>query len=313
MMQHTKRWQNRVTTGRSTLPVAIVIAVACWLLGTTTWSQHAWLPASIGLLGYGLMGYFLILLNNAYAIIRMRASMQTAFFFLFVATCPFIYTLYEGEVAAAAFLGTLFFLFRGYQSVAPEADLFYAFACLGLGSLWIPWLLWMVPWLWIGAYNFRALSLRSFMASCVGLAFPYWCGVGYVVWSGDATFYTRILAELTTFQPLCSGFAGWEIATLVYLLILYVVSTAHCLLVGYEDKMRTRSYLHFLILVTLYIFLAIGLQPIWGVKLLPLLFMLVSMLAGHLFVLTHSRSSNLFFIATWVGLLLLYIGNVWKN
>ena len=37
---------------------------------------------------YSVIGYFLIGLNNAFAIIRMRASVQTAIYFLLISVCP---------------------------------------------------------------------------------------------------------------------------------------------------------------------------------------------------------------------------------
>ena len=40
-----------------------------------------------------------------------------------------------------------------------------------------------------------------------------------------------------------------------------MVSSSHCLIAGYEDKIRTRSYLHFLIFLNFCIFVYIGLQP----------------------------------------------------
>lgn len=43
----------------------------------------------------------------------------------------------------------------------------------------------------------------------------------------------------------------WELATLGYLFVLFIVSAAHCVVAGFEDKIRTRAYLQFLIDVTL--------------------------------------------------------------
>ena len=96
-----------------------------------------------------------------------------------------------------------------------------------------------------------------------------------------------------------------------YLLVLFIVSAAHCLIAGYEDKIRTRSYLHFLILLNFCIFVYIGLQPVLSVHLMSFLLIGVSILAGHLFVLTNSRSSNIFFICAFIGLFILLGFNIW--
>ena len=117
--------------------------------------------------------------------------------------------------------------------------------------------------------------------------------------------------ELVTFAPIRFDYQPWELATLGYLLVLFIVSAAHCLIAGYEDKIRTRSYLHFLILLNFCIFVYIGLQPALSVHLMSFLLIGVSILAGHLFVLTNSRSSNIFFICAFIGLFILLGFNIW--
>ena len=106
--------------------------------------------------------------------------------------------------------------------------------------------------------------------------------------------------ELVHFQPVNPGkdLQLWELVTLGYLFILFIVSAAHCIVSGFEDKIRTRSYLHFLIFINFCIFLFIFLQPAHCMDLLSLLLIGVSILVGHLFVLTNSKAANLFFIGS---------------
>ena len=103
----------------------------------------------------------------------------------------------------------------------------------------------------------------------------------------------------------------WELATLGYLFVLFIVSAAHCVVAGFEDKIRTRAYLQFLIDLTLFLFILIALQPSQCSNLLPLLMISSSILIGHLFVLTNSKTSNVFFIVSLVCLILLFGFNVW--
>ena len=93
--------------------------------------------------------------------------------------------------------------------------------------------------------------------------------------------------------------------------ILFIVSAAHCVVAGFEDKIRTRAYLQFLIDVTLFLFVLIVLQPSQCSNLLPLLMISSSILIGHFFVLTNSKTSNVFFIISLVSLILLFSFNIW--
>lgn len=329
-MYNNRRFQNKVTAGHFTLPAAIFISILCWMLAAlllpddnsgrntvSLWNAFGpldlpvWADRLSSFLLYGIIGYFLIELNNTFAIIRLRASVQTTLYFLLITACPSMHRLYAGDVAAAMFLIALFFLFRSYQKPHASADLFHCFVFIGLGSLLWPQLTLFAPVFWIGARNFRSLHPKSFFASLVGWSLPYWFLLGHAFYHGDMALFYRPFQELATFQPVRFDFQPWELATVGYLFILFAASAGHCLALGYEDKIRTRSYLHFLMLLCFCMFLYIVLQPAQCIHLLSLLLIGTSILAGHLFALTHSRSSNIFFICSLVLLFLLFIFNVW--
>ena len=125
-------------------------------------------------------------------------------------------------------------------------------------------------------------------------------------------FY-RPFTELVTFgKPFdLQILQPWELAVLGYLIVLFIVSAAHCIIAGFEDKIRTRAYLQFLIDLNIFLFLLIALQPTYCVNLLPLLMISSSILIGHFFVLTNSKTSNVFFIISLVSLILLFSFNIW--
>lgn len=329
-MWRTKRFQKQVTAGRLTLPATVLISVTCWMLtaallpemeeqrtGYSLWRTFshfclsAWPCRFFSFLLYGIIGYFLIELNNTFGIIRMRASIQTAVYFLLISVCPYIHILYAGDLAAASFLIALFFLFKSYQQARSASYLFHAFVSIATGSLFFPKLLFFAPIFWIGSFNFRSLNPKSFLASLIGGSLPYWFLLGYSYIYGQMDLFYQPFRELVTFAPVRFEFLPWQIATVGYMFVLFLVSSAHCLITGYEDKIRTRSYLNFLIFLNLCIFVYFGFQPVLGVHLLSILLIGVSILAGHLFVLTDSRGSNLFFICALAGLFLLFGFNLW--
>lgn len=312
---YTRRFQTFITTGHFTLPVAIILSLVGWISSRffmTPPIPH-WIEQLCGFILYGFIGYLLIELNNVYAIIRMRASVQTAVFFLLVTANPSIQTLSEGNLASITLLISLFFLFRSYQKPAASANLFYTFVSLGIGSMLLPPLIWTAPLYWIGAYGFQSLTPKSFFASLAGWLLPYWFLFSHAYFHEEMDlFYTPFL-EMIHFQPLDFCFQPREIATQAYLLILYLASACHCLITGYEDKMRTRSYLHFLILLTFCLFIYILLQPQQVNQILPMQLIGISFLSGHLFALTNTRSSNLFFISMLTGLCLLFAFHLWTQ
>lgn len=332
-MRQRKLLQARLTAGRFTLPVVIFICIACWV-GTSFLVPHLqanesdyalwekvlsfrlppWAARLVSFVSYALIGYFLIELNNTFAIIRMRASVQTSLYFLLVTACPAMHVLYAGEVAAIAFLLSLYFLFKSYQQPRPSGHLFHSFVFLGAGSLLFPQLLYFIPVWLIGSYNFKALTPRSFCAALLGLTVPYWFLLGHAIFHKEMELFYEPFNALAHFPPidLLNGFAPWELATLAYLFILFVISTVHCIAAGNEDKIQTRGYLHFLIFLSFCIFFFILLQPAYSMNLLPLLFITGSILIAHLFVLTNNKLSNWFFIGSMISLILLFCFNTWS-
>lgn len=330
-----KKLQNQVTAGRFTLPVVILICTLCWVstyflfpdLMTAPTQENlssfwqsardlllpGWAERIVSFLVYAVIGYFLIELNNQFGIIRMRASMQTAIYFLLVTACPEMHLLYAGDVAALAFLISIYFLFKSYQQSRAAGYLFYSFLFIGAGSILFPQLT-VLSVLWLfEAYRFQALTPRSFCGALLGWMLPYWMLFGHAFFYNEMELFYRPFIELTTFGDVFNLqiLQTWELAVLGYLLVLFIVSAVHCIAAGFEDKIRTRAYLQFLIDLTIFLFLLIAIQPNYCSDLLPLLMISCSILIGHFFVLTNSKSSNVFFIVSLVSLILLFAFNIW--
>lgn len=330
-----KKLQNQVTAGRLTLPVVVLICTLCWvstyflfpdLITAATQESFSsfwqsardflfadWTERIVSFFVYAIIGYFLIELNNQFGIIRMRASMQTAIYFLLVTACPEMHLLYAGDIAALAFLISIYFLFKSYQQSHSAGYLFYSFLFIGAGSILFPQLTVLsVLWL-LEAYRFQALTPRSFCGALVGWTLPYWILFGHAFFYNEMELFYRPFIELTTFGEVFNlqTLQPWELAVLGYLFVLFIVSAVHCIAAGFEDKIRTRAYLQFLIDLTIFLFLLIAIQPNYCSDLLPLLMISCSILIGHFFVLTNSKSSNVFFIVSLVSLILLFAFNIW--
>ncbi len=330
-----KSLQSQVTTGRLTLPVVILICALCWVLtyflfpdsiaSTTSKDSSSFLQSTRDLLLPGwaeriisflvcaIIGYFLIELNNQFSIIRMRASMQTAIYFLLVTVCPGMHLLYIGDIVALGSLIPIYFLFKSYQQAQAAGYLFYSFFFIGAGSILFPQLtILSVLWL-LESYRFQSLTPRSFCGALLGWMLPYWMLFGHAFFYNEMELFYRPFNQLLTFGEVfhLPILQPWELAILGYLLVMFIVSAVHCIAAGFEDKIRTRAYLQFLIDLTFFLFLLIALQPIYCSALLPLLIISSSILIGHFFVLTNSKSSNVFFIISLVGLILLFAFNIW--
>lgn len=330
-----KRLQGRITAGRWTLPVVILVCTLCWVLtsfllpvrerlaevsgASSLWpSVHTlltsyWSERLTSFLVYALIGYFLIELNNRFTIIRMRASVQTSIYFLLITVCPEMHLLHAGDVVAIVSLISIYFLFKSYQKPHASSDLYYSFLFLGAGSILFPQLTFFsVLWL-LEAYRFQSLTVRSFFAAILGWTTSYWLLFGHAFFYGRMELFRQPFTELASFEKAfqLQQLPSWELAMLGYLFLLFVVSTGHYFAASYQDKIRTRTYLQCLVHWTFCIFLFIALQPRHCFNLLPSLIVCNSILTGHLFVLTNSKVSNMFFIVSMFCLICLFGFNIW--
>ncbi len=323
--------QTRFTTGRFTLPVVVLICILFCGVGNVLFfpypteeityplwkSIYGLLPPwGIPMLSFVLFaftGYSLIELNNRFSIIGIRASVQTSLYLMLITAIPHLYSLHAGSVTALFLLLSIHFLFKTYQAHRSSGNLFHSFAFLGIGSLFFPQITLLIPFWWITAYRFQSLTFRSFCATLVGWSFPYWFLFGYAFFHQKMELFYQPFIELANFHPI--DFKGyiqlWEMGTLGFIALLFIVSTLHCFIAGYRDKIRTRVYLTVLMQVGFALFLLGALQPAHFEEIIPSLLVVVSILSAHFFGLTNSRTSNIFFIATLVLLILLYAFNIW--
>lgn len=303
MPEHSLR--SRVTAGRFTLPAAILLAVAGW---TLSGGWHAGWPLPCTL----LTAWLLVLLNGRYSLIRVRASLQSSCYLLLTGCCTWLHHPSVGWVAGIAFLLSLLFFFHSYRHPEPQATLFHSFLMLGLGSLCWPPLLLLVPCYWVGAWHFSALHVRSFAASLMGLlaACGSYFSYAYCTDSLPAAC-RRLTQDVWPCPPSWSSVTTGQCLMLGYLLLLFGISTLHLTTHSYDEKLSTRSRLHFLTLLHLLLFLMALLQPAWIPVLLCLLPLGVSILAAHYFLLSRGRVANLIFLLSLVLPLSFLLVSLW--
>ncbi|KAA6348916.1 hypothetical protein EZS27_003627 [termite gut metagenome] len=323
--------QKAITTSQYTLPVAIIISIVFGSVSLVLlpdfpekevsypiWSKileycfPSWWNKVACLILYFIIGYSLSAFNNQFGLTRMRVALSASLFFLFLSACPGSYVLCAGDVATFAFLLSIYYLFESYQQHKSSKYLFHSAFFTGIGSIFYPQLTYFIPVLIIGAYNFRSLNIRSFFALLIGWSVPYWFLFGYAFPTQNMHLFYQPFIELVNFQPVgFDYFQTWELITLGYIFCLCIISAVHSYITSFRDKIRTRLYLRFFILLNACVFLFILLQPAQYVNLLPLLLVNASILTAHLYLLSNSGTAAGFFIISMIISLSLFGFNMW--
>ena len=302
------RFQIQVATGRLTLPVVILICLLLWGITLQEWKDCIYLAIT------AIIGYMMIEINTAFTLIRTRTTMPVCIFWMIATSLFFLHPLEWKNLVPLAFLLSVYQLFRSYESSSPAIPIYHAFFFISLGSLVFPPFIYFSPILWGSMIPFRSLSGKSLLASLLGIITPYWFLFGYCFYFDQIPLFLAPLQEMILFYPIDYGYLTIsEIASWGTITLLLIISGFHYWQMSYMDKTRTRIYHSFLVIVGLYVTLWSILQPNYMRELMVIELICASFLSGHLFTLTRNRFSGIFFIVTFIAIILLTIFNLWMQ
>ena len=297
-----------MATGRFTLPVVILICLLLWGSTFQEWNELISLGVTV------IIGYVFIETNTTFNLIRTRTSMPVCLYWLIATALFFLHPFEWTNLVPLVFILATYQLFHSYESVSSSPFIFHSFLFIGLGSIAFPQLLYMVPMLWGSMILFRAISIKSFLASIIGLMTPYWFIFGYALYFNEMHILLTPLREAAHLYPIdYSHLTLPEIASWGFITLLLIVSGFHYWQISYMDKTRTRIYHSYLAIAGFWATLLSILQPVHWCEWLSIQLICTAFLCGHLFSLTRNRFSGIFFIVTFVLYILLMSFNLWMQ
>lgn len=306
-----KRAQNRIAESRWTLSfTAAYSVVLCVVLGVL--SQQLWVQTLL----LAAAALLMVELNNANSLIRIYSRMVSCSFLVMTLMATFMFNSIPVGIVQLSFVGFYLTIFRAYQDQSATGWVFYAFFAIGLASVVFGKILFFLPVLWVLlATNVLAFSARTFFASILGIAAPYWfVGAYYIYTNNLQSLWTHFLG-IAQFEPLfnLSVLNTPRIITLVFVLALALLGSIHFLLYSYQDKIRTRMLYEMFITLDACCFVFIFLQPRQFDSLLSMAIVTTSPLIGHFLALTHSRLSNIVFFVILFSALAITAYNLWMS
>ena len=316
--------QKNVMTSHLLLPVILVLCIIAWFTanysttnGTDTfvilknWDVQRISPfiqRIVNVLIYVISGFLLIDLNNRSDILRVRPSILIGIYFLFISIYPHLFVFAFTNMSLITFILSLYFLFNSYQCRQSSDLLFYSFAIFGIGTLFFPQSMYLVPIFFIGAGMMQSLNIRSFFAALVGLAFPYFFLLTYAAYMGDISIFYAPFLELSRFgsMNLLQELDISQIAVLAFIILLYAICVIHSLIIDYDNIIRARTTQHFIILLNTALLIFVILQPLYMTPLIALALPGISLMVCHFFLRSSSRLAGITFILTMILVLALY-------
>ena len=268
------------------------------------------------LIGFLLMagGAFLVhRVNYALMLIREKTLLPFLFYALLTSTNPDFFPLKSTSVGVFCLILALYPLFTSYHDPDATDKAYNASLIISIGSLlWIH-ILWFLPLFWLGMYNFRTLNIRTFVASLFGILTVYWFVFGWCVWEWDFTAFTipfTSLFKIRFLAVLGTGIIDW--IQIVLVAGLTIIASLNIVTHEYEDNLRTRQFLSFLIVMAIWSFGLFLIYEQSSEEFLEMACVPASILIAHFF--TVNRGKYIFWlfhfsVVMFIALLMIRIWN----
>lgn len=313
--------KKAITTSTTILPIALVVGSVLWILpeagNLLLWG--GWFVAVLTTYGWMEMNARLILL-------RERSRMVSTTFFASLTAVPLLHSVRWESLLPLALLVMYAFLFASYQKRRPEGYLFHAFFLLGIGSLVLPQLLWLLPLLLCCCLiQLRSLTLGSLSATLMGLLLSIGILLLKSLWFWD---FTSFLATLKTMgdQLIAVDFTYWKdvycatpatlppeewqfLTSAGCVVVPSIIAIIHQVQTSYLDKIRVRMFYYIIGMVHCALFLLLIIFPEERWTWLLLLIANSAPLIAHYLTLTRGWFTTTIFWLSLTGLILLTFFN----
>jgi len=274
----------------------MLYAIVVWLVADGL-KGDTWLQMLCLLVGAVLMQ----ILNNKNALIRITTRMVAATFLVLSCLTPSLFASIQTSIVSLAMLTAYIVLLPCYQHDDAQPLYYNAYLSISLASLVFPQILFFVPFmLLLTATKLKSFSLRSVCAALLGLITPYWFLAVWLFFSESSVSpLLAHFASLGKFQmwtpQLWIDAAEW-LLPVAMLVVLFIIGTIHFMRYAYNDKLRTRQFFSFFMMMFVLTLVFLILQPQHAPELIPILVINVSPLVAHFFSLTNTRWTNAAFV-----------------
>jgi hypothetical protein len=216
--------------------------------------------------------------------------MLPSFFYLLVmGASPSSYENLPGNILVVGIIISIIFLFQSYQEENSQLKAFNISAILtGCFFIWGPVILFL-PLFWYGLYKFRALNLKSFLASLIGILTAFLFLFSWSMYKNDINIFLNEIPNEFSFDFQINYLSIPEWVALVSLIILLAITKVNSLLARSSEKVRTSSFINFLYLMFAYTLILFFVFFNWKANLTPILFAISSMVMSQYFSSTAKK------------------------
>lgn len=258
-------------------------------------------------------GILIIRLNNDFALVREKTFLPVLIYAILISVFHSTHYNIIANFALTFFLITIFSFFKLYSNKQQtEAAFLSSFLIACIGWLFLPeFLLLFVP-AWLAIVQLRAMSLRIFLATLVGLITP---AIFCFAFNQN---YFRVF--VTTFENAGQNFQVWKGISFdflsiffVIMLIIWILSLWGIFTNALMNNARTRTNMNFVLIFFLSIIIIVIIFPQTFYSFLPILFTLFAVFFAHPVTLRNSNFYGIIFIIFCIINIIFVLYNLISN
>ncbi len=311
------------------IPLAVILVASCFVIWLSSYfgNRFGSLPtenslfvnflqdflipntllSNIGSVAFALFNAFLVAqINNRYTIIKTRTFLPIFIFLLLLSSWNETHIINGSHICLTLFILSLFYILNTYRDRKSSEMAFMSSFLIGVASLIINPLIFLIPVFWFGLIILQSFSLRTFLATLFGLITPwilYFTGLYFL---HQEIEFTQIL---TANFNLNIGDLSLSLPRIIYtgcVALILIISLFGMFSITNSDAIRTRNNLNFFILLIVSISILSVIFRNQLVLFLPLLAFLYSMLVSYAFTLKTNNFYGILFIV-FVSVNILYV------
>lgn len=313
----------------------VLVCLLCWLTGyitslgypihtdvnaTPLWNticrilpgkSFTYLTGSILITG---SAFLLQRANHALVLIREKTLLPFLFYILFLSTNPSFFPLKATSAGVFCLILAIYLLFISYHNPETKEEAYRTGLVIGIGSLFWIQILWFVPLFWIGMHRFRIWNKKTFAASFTGILTVYWFVLAWSIWQNDYSLFTKPFTILWKSIDLLQ-FRNMEILEwirIAYIFVLVIIASVNILTHEYEDNLRTRQFLSFLMILMAWNTILFFLYEQSAEEFLHIACIPTSILVAHFFSTRRNRYTVILFYFTLLFFPALLFFQLWN-
>ena len=247
--------------------------------------------------GFVLLNAFLLAqINNRFTIIRTRTFLPIFIFLLLMSSWNETHIVNGSHFSLTLIIFSLYHFLNMYRDPKASEMAFMGSMFIGVASLIINPLIFLIPVFWIGFVFFQSFSIRTFLATILGILAPWVIYLSIFYFFNQQVEFSQLLnanfnlgiGNLTLVLPRMIYIAGIIIIMTICIYGMYSMTNS--------DAIRTRNNLNFLLLLFISVLILSFVFRNQLPSFLPILALLYAMIVSHPFSLKTTNFYGILFI-----------------